>query len=105
MWLVPNSAWLNGVGVEAKGSKCNLKNLECIDHTKRGLPRRSSSMKLLECPLTLLFLESSNLCSHEGLIGPLWELSKEIFIRMKPSLFVFTDQVNSCAEETCQVAL
>jgi len=29
MWLVPRSAQLNVVGVEPKGSKCNLKNLEC----------------------------------------------------------------------------
>jgi len=29
MWLVPRSARLNVVGVEPKGSKCNLKNLEC----------------------------------------------------------------------------
>ena len=29
MWLVPRSARINVVGVELKGSKCNLKNLEC----------------------------------------------------------------------------
>ena len=29
MWLVSRSAQMNVVGVEPKGSKCNLKNLEC----------------------------------------------------------------------------
>jgi len=29
MWLVPRSARLNVLRVEPKGSKCNLKNLEC----------------------------------------------------------------------------
>jgi len=46
------SARLNVVGVEPKGSKCNLKNLKCVDVSRRSERAMGETLVYVECPWT-----------------------------------------------------